>query len=193
VSGSLDYLAAKLRTRRIKNSPDLFVLLVWAQPRAEYKEMKMKLKLKLSFVAAAFVVLSAHSLSATANTYVYKDGNGQRVFSDRPPVGVPYEVKVHPKPVDAPIVERRIASPVSLPNAFAAPSFDPVARNMVVADAASAINERDRKKAAECISIQQTISRLSSSRNRSIDPDTGGSLEERHARDAQQVYDSICR
>jgi hypothetical protein len=64
---------------------------------------------------------------------------------------------------------------------------------MLTADASSAIKERDRTKSRECLAIQQNISRLSSSRNRSIDPDTGGSLEETRVREAQQLYDSICR
>lgn len=144
-------------------------------------------------VVAAAVVLSAHCLSAFANTYSYKDSNGQRVFSDRPPVGVPYEVKVHPKPVDTPVVARSVVTPVSMPSALVVAGYDPAARQMQIADAASAIKERDRAKSRECLSIQQTISRLSSSRNRSIDPDTGGSLEETRAAEAKQLFDTVCR
>ncbi len=144
-------------------------------------------------LASALVLLSLQCVSALANTYIYKDSNGHAVYSDRIPVGVVYSVKVHPKPVDTPPVERRVVTPVTLPFAFPSAGIDPGAREMLTADASSAIKERDRTKSRECLAIQQNISRLSSSRNRSIDPDTGGSLEETRVREAQQLYDSICR
>jgi len=66
-------------------------------------------------------------------------------------------------------------------------------RDTYTADASSAIKERERAQAKDCVDIQQNIARLSSSRNRSIDPETGGSLEERYVREAQERYNALCR
>lgn len=144
--------------------------------------------------AVAIIVLAiAICTAAFADTYIWTDSNGRKNYSDRAPVGVLYKTVAHPKPVDVPVVEKKIYKPVSFEQPQVAFQVDHVAREMRIAQAASEIKERDRSKSRECISLQQTISRLSSSRNRSVDPDTGGSLEESRARETQQMFDALCR
>ena len=140
-------------------------------------------------IAICAVALAGFSMSTLANTYSWVDANGQKFYSDRAPIGMIYSVKYHapPSPSTPPTVPPSISAPM-----LAAYSGDPRMLNAYAADASSAIKERQRGQARECLSIQQNISRISSSRNFTVDQETGRSLEERQIREAQELYNAVC-
>lgn len=140
-------------------------------------------------IAICAVTLAGVSMTALSDTYLSINEKGQKVYSDRAPIGVPYTVKFHSDP--SPSIPR--TAPPSVP----APSYtsyagDPRMIDTYAADASSAIRERRRGQTRECLGLQQSINRLSSSRNYTVDPETGRSLEDRQAREAQESYNALC-
>lgn len=141
------------------------------------------------------VVLVGLSMSAMANTYSWEDRNGRKTYSDIPPVGVTYTVKYHATPTTAPrLVDSSAHTPVAAQPALVAMTTagDSRIRDSYIADAGSAMRERNRSQARECLGMEQSMARISSSRNRTIDPETGGSLEERQLREIKDSYSALC-
>jgi hypothetical protein len=141
------------------------------------------------------VVLAGLSMSAMANTYSWVDSNGRKNYSDIQPVGVSYSVKYHAsqRPTPQPIHSSSHTPVVAQPALVAmATAGDSRVRDFYIADASSAMRERNRTQARECLGMEQSMARISSSRNRTIDPETGGSLEERQLREIKDSYSALC-
>jgi hypothetical protein len=142
-------------------------------------------------IAMCAVALAGFSVSCFADTYSWVNKDGQKMFSDRPPVGISYIVKVHAPPAPySPVVVMQFPAQSTMV-AFGG-GGNPRVNDAYAADSASAIKARNRNQIKECLGIQQSISRMSSSRNFTVDPDTGGSMEERNIREAKELYGVIC-
>ena len=149
----------------------------------------MKLK---RFVITLTLAVSFNS-AAFADTYAWMDNNGRRVYSDRQPIGVSYKVTRHGQPENARAVSTSItAQPVGYLTTSSVADTESRQPRIFAADAASAIQERDRSMARECLAIKFTMERLSSSRNFTIDPETGRSLEERLMKESRDRYSALC-
>jgi hypothetical protein len=140
-------------------------------------------------IAIFAVALAGFSITSFADTYSWVNKDGQKIFSDRPPVGTPYVIKANaPSAPYSPAVVPQYGTQSNT----AANGGNPRINETYTADSASAVKERNRGQSRECIGLQQNISRLSSSRNFTVDPETGGSIEERRIQDAKNLYDATC-
>ena len=139
------------------------------------------------------VVLAGLSMTAMADTFSWVDNNGRKAYADRAPIGSKYSVTPHAKPADIPVQVPATPSSTYFPTQLASYDVDPRARVAYEAESASAIRERDRNQNRECLSIKHKIDRISSSRNFTVDPETGRSLEERTLKEANDLYGAVCR